>query len=56
MKQQCHLTTPVTDGEVSKVEWVDESLKPKAGMVIPLKGDRRVWTVKVAYSIVQDLK
>jgi hypothetical protein len=47
---QCHLTTPASQGEINKVDWVDESLKPKAGMVIAFKGDRRVWTVKTAYA------
>jgi hypothetical protein len=51
---QCHLTTPASQGEINKVEWVEESLKPKAGMTIPFKGDSRVWTVKTAYSLVND--
>jgi hypothetical protein len=46
---QCHLTTPSTTGEINKVEWVDEAIKPKADMVIPFKGDSRIWTVKTAY-------
>jgi hypothetical protein len=55
---QCHLVTPASgDGTVNKVEWVDEALKPKAGMVIPLKGDRRVWTIQTAYTnSVQEVK
>jgi hypothetical protein len=58
MKQvQVHIVTPASQGEVNKVEWVDENLKPKAGMVIPFKGDRRVWTVKHAYTnSVQEVK
>lgn len=47
---QVHLTTPSTNGEINILTWVDESLKPKAGMVIPMKGDSRVWTVKTAYT------
>ena len=47
---QCHLTTPASQGEVNKVEWVNADIKPVAGMVIPLKGDSRVWTVKTAYA------
>ena len=50
LEVQCHLTTPSTDGEINILTWVDESLKPKAGMVIPMKGDSRVWTVKTAYT------
>jgi hypothetical protein len=53
---QCHLTTPSSWGEINKLEWVDESLKPKAGAIIPLKGDSRVWTVRTAYTIVQEVK
>lgn len=47
---QCHLTTPTTTGEINRVDWVDESLKPKAGMTLTLKGDPRVWTVKTSYT------
>jgi hypothetical protein len=46
---QVHITTPSTNGEINRIDWVDESLKPKPGMVIPMKGDSRVWTVKTAY-------
>jgi hypothetical protein len=53
---QCHLITPTTTGEINIVTWVDEGLKPKAGMTVPMKGDPRVWTVKHAYSIVQEDK
>ena len=53
---QCHLTTPSSWGEINKIEWVDESLKPKVGTTIPLKGDSRVWIVKTAYTIVQEIK
>jgi hypothetical protein len=54
---QVHITTPTTNGEINRVDWVDESLKPKPGMVLPMKGDSRVWTVKYAYTnTVQDLK
>jgi hypothetical protein len=51
---QCHLVTPSTTGEINTVTWVDESLKPKAGMVIPIKGDPREWRVKAAYTIPRD--
>lgn len=47
---QCHLVTPSTNGEINILTWVDESLKPKVGMVIPMKGDSRVWAVKAAYT------
>jgi hypothetical protein len=54
---QCHVVTPASHGgEVNKIEWVDEALKPKPGMVIPFKNDSRIWTVKTAYSIVQEVK
>ena len=53
---QCHLTTPSSWGEINKIEWIDEAIKPKAGMVIPLKADSRVWIVKTAYTIVQEVK
>ena len=51
---QCHLVTPATNGEVNILTWVDESLKPKLGMVIPIKGDPREWKVKHAYTIPRD--
>jgi hypothetical protein len=31
---------------------VDESLKPKQGMVVPMKGDPREWTVLHAYTLI----
>jgi hypothetical protein len=57
MKQvQCHLITPATSGEINIMTWVDEALKPKTGMVVPMKGDPRVWTVLHAYSIPREEK
>jgi hypothetical protein len=54
---QVHITTPTTSGEINRVDWIDEALKPKTGMVLPMKGDPRVWTVKHAYiSSPQDVK
>lgn len=54
---QVHITTQTTTGEINRVDWVDESLKPKPGMVLPMKGDSRTWTVKAAYvNSVQELK
>lgn len=49
---QCHLTTPTTRGELNIITWVDESLKPKQGMVVPMKGDPREWTVLHAYTLI----
>lgn len=51
---QCHMTTPSTTGDINIVTWVDESLKPKPGTVVPVKGDSREWTVKTAYTISRD--
>ena len=48
---QVHLVTPASNGcEVNKVEWVAADIKPVAGMVIPFKDDKRIWTVKTAYT------
>lgn len=46
---QCHLVIPTVTGEINRLDWVDESLKPKPGMTLTMKGDPRVWTVKYAY-------
>jgi hypothetical protein len=51
---QCHLTSPTTTGEINTVTWVDEALKPKVGMTVPIKGDTREWKVKAAYTILRD--
>jgi hypothetical protein len=45
---------PTITGEVNLVTWVDASLQPKPGMVVPMKGDPREWTVKHAYTIPND--
>ena len=53
---QCHLATPSTTGEINMLTWVDESLKPKPGMIIPIKGVSREWTVKFAYTIPREVQ
>jgi hypothetical protein len=54
LEVQCHITTPTTTGEINKVVWVDATLKPRTGTVIPMAGDHRIWTVKHAYSLTRE--
>jgi len=51
MKTRANTSPEYGVSEVNVMTWVETSLKPRAGMMIETKGDKRAWEIVAVYTI-----